>query len=107
MHAAVQDRWMYRRESVAECYRGHERKRPGDVSGCSARALHDVGEPCKAQEVIARFRSVASACGAVVCKMGSGMKSEHSDYATWDTDREMAPSRRFMERYGWSSIHCL
>jgi hypothetical protein len=43
---------------------------------------------------------------AVVCKMGSGMKSEHSDYATWDTDREMAPSRRFMERYGWSSIHC-
>ncbi len=28
---------------------------------------------------------------AVVCKMGSGMKSEHSDYATWDTDREMAP----------------
>ena len=27
----------------------------------------------------------------IVCKKGSLLKSEHSDYATWDTDREMAP----------------
>lgn len=67
--------------------------------GRYARSVNEIAEElgCDCHRVVC----------AVVCKMGSGMKSEHSDYATWDTDREMAPSRRFMERYGWSSIHCL